>query len=279
MLRIVSLNILPGMLLTAYVIGICSATVEAQNIVPPASKQMYSNRAIGYTVPTPYYGTPMMPIFIPPPGTPPFMGQSGMPPFMGPPGTPSSFQVAQADMSANPVTPLTFAPAVVEPPAPRTFELTHAVPRVNVDDELDALYARLAKIHLEKHQLDETLAFVKSIKSEVNRVRTLVDLAEYVSRDKNYQSEAEELYRLALAGIEALEKRFDSPPAAPVPPVPVENVDPAPEVQPPTETERPSPILLQDDSAKRKGNGKLPPPSPPRGNGVDGGLERIVGSL
>jgi len=272
MLRIISLNILPGMLLSACVIGICTATVEAQNL--PANKQMYSNRAIGYTVPTPYYGTPATPLF------------------MVPPEAPVHIQTAhtevRADASAAPAEPVFLAPDVRELSVPKTFEIIHhspvvnPVPKFSVDDELDALYARLAKIQLEKHQLDEALILVKNIKSEIFRARTLVNLAEYVSRDKNYQGEAEQLYRLALSSMEALDKPVDSSPAAPQPPVvpvPDESAVPTPADQPPPGQGRPSPILFQDDSAKR--NGKLPPPNPPRSSGIDGGLEleRIVGSL
>ncbi|MCL2745333.1 MAG: hypothetical protein FWE67_15935, partial [Planctomycetaceae bacterium] len=42
------------------------------------------------------------------------------------------------------------------------------------------------------------------IKSPEFKVKTLVDLAEYVSRDSNYKKEADALYELAVAGIDAL---------------------------------------------------------------------------
>jgi len=291
MLRIVLRNILPGMLLTVCAIGVCSDTVEAQTRVNADSKQMYSNRAIGYTVPTPYYGTPTAPWF------------------MVPPTAAAYVQTTPADVPAKSVSPGPLAPALPVAAKPSTSptatetpiivlrESSAPVPEINVDDASDTFYARLAKIQLEKHQLDETLTLVKNIKSEVFRVHTLVDLAEYVSRDKNYQSEAEQLYRLALSGTEALNKQgvtlppapqpsAPQPPAAvPAPPAPVPDptAAPAPAVQPSPGQGRPSPILLQDDSAQRKGTGKQSPPNsppnPPRGNGVDGGLERIVGSL
>ena len=207
MLRIICLNILPGMLLTACVIGFCSVTASAQNVVTSESKQMYSNRAIGFTVPTPYYGTPAMPVFL-------------NPPVMTLPAVPVRVQAAQtvrADVDASStLAPPTPAPVAVAPSEPQISNVMapsapvppvlYSVPKINTDDELDTLYARLAKIQLEKHQLDDALTLVKSIKSEVFRVRTLVDLAEYVSRDKNYQSEAEKLFSLALSSMEALDK-------------------------------------------------------------------------
>ncbi|MDR3199002.1 MAG: hypothetical protein LBU34_14140 [Planctomycetaceae bacterium] len=74
------------------------------------------------------------------------------------------------------------------------------------EDQLDELNARLAKIQLEKHNLNETLKLIDKIKSPVIKARTLVDLAEYVSRDSNYKKEAEQLYALAVDGIDALRK-------------------------------------------------------------------------
>ena len=182
MLRLVYLAILPGMVLTT-----CAAWVNAD------TKQMYSNRPVGYTVPTPYYGTPMAPRF------------------MVPPTTTARIQATPRVVTTDPLTvtsksvPIetSSAPQVIE----RTFIVRDAQPEVNVNDELDAFYARMAKIQLEKHQLDDALALVQNIKSETFKVRTIVSLAEYVSRDKNYQSEAEKLYRLALAGLEALDKK------------------------------------------------------------------------
>jgi hypothetical protein len=138
-----------------------------------------------------------------------------------------------------PYVPVPLASAVLPPPAPQVIEVKPTIivqpaqlPEINVNDELDAFYARLAKVQLEKRQLDNALALVEKIKSETFKVRTVVDLAEYVSRDKNYQSEAEKLYRLALAGMEALDKgqpfRIDTGAKVVVPPA-VPYVVPQPE--------------------------------------------------
>lgn len=70
--------------------------------------------------------------------------------------------------------------------------------------EVDQFNARLAKIQLEKKNLDETLNLIQKIQSPNFKVKTLVDLAEYVSRDSNYKKEADRLYDLAVAGIDAL---------------------------------------------------------------------------
>ncbi|MDR0338281.1 MAG: hypothetical protein LBI18_14490 [Planctomycetaceae bacterium] len=72
--------------------------------------------------------------------------------------------------------------------------------------QLDELNARLAKIQLEKHNLNETLKLIDKIQSSAIKARTLVDLAEYVSRDNNYKKEADQLYALAVDGIDALTK-------------------------------------------------------------------------
>ncbi|MDR2440626.1 MAG: hypothetical protein LBE12_14790, partial [Planctomycetaceae bacterium] len=72
--------------------------------------------------------------------------------------------------------------------------------------QLDELNARLAKIQLEKHYLNETLKLIDKIKSPAIKARTLVDLAEYVSRDNNYKKEADQLFALAVDGIDALAK-------------------------------------------------------------------------
>ncbi|MDR1270067.1 MAG: hypothetical protein LBK82_11140 [Planctomycetaceae bacterium] len=74
------------------------------------------------------------------------------------------------------------------------------------ENQLDELNARLAKIQLEKHNLNETLKLIDKIKSSAVKARTLVDLAEYVSRDNNYKKEAEQLFALAVDGIDALTK-------------------------------------------------------------------------
>jgi hypothetical protein len=74
------------------------------------------------------------------------------------------------------------------------------------EEELDELNARLAKIQLEKHNLNETLKLISKINSASIKARTLVDLAEYVSRDSNYKKEADQLFALAVDGIDALTK-------------------------------------------------------------------------
>ncbi|MDR2757025.1 MAG: hypothetical protein LBC20_15115, partial [Planctomycetaceae bacterium] len=74
------------------------------------------------------------------------------------------------------------------------------------ENQLDELNARLAKIQLEKHNLNETFKLIDKIKSPAIKARTLVDLAEYVSRDSNYKKEADQLYALAVDGIDALRR-------------------------------------------------------------------------
>jgi hypothetical protein len=74
------------------------------------------------------------------------------------------------------------------------------------EEQLDELNARLAKIQLEKHNLNETLKLISKIKSSVIKAKTLVDLAEYVSRDGNYKKEADQLFALAVDGVDALTK-------------------------------------------------------------------------
>ena len=298
MLRLVHLAILPGMLLTA-----CTAWVFAEpttrlgNKVAVESKQMYSNRPIGYTVPVPYYGTPMAPQFIVPP-------------------------VAQYRLAvAGPATPIPtmIETAVQVPPAQQTSEkifiLKEPQPEVSVNDELDTFHARLAKIRLEQHQLPDALALIAKIKSETFKVRTVVSLAEYVSRDKNFQSEADQLYRLALAGMDALDRgqpfRIDAsvvkigqppfipetqpvvPETQPVVPepqpggngrpslfgdaTPIRRTEQTPDPPPDIKTGDPPPIknggggIVLPDGA---GTGKQPPPPPPDGNGDDGGIVR-----
>ncbi|MDR2644357.1 MAG: hypothetical protein LBC74_16375 [Planctomycetaceae bacterium] len=72
--------------------------------------------------------------------------------------------------------------------------------------QLDFLNARLAKMQLEKKNLDGTLHSIDKIENVAFKVQTLVDLAEYVSRDKNYKKEAEHLFELALAATDAFAK-------------------------------------------------------------------------
>ena len=267
MLRIIFQNILPGMLLTACAVWVCTESTQAQTKAVAGSKQMYSNRPIGFSVPTPYYGTPMAPRFI------------------VPPVVPTRVLTARADAPESGPAPL----VAVDTTAPQqilkemTIVLRDPPPEVSVDDELDAFYARLAKIQLEKHQLVEALVLMQKIKSETFKVRTVVNLAEFVSRDKNYRSEAEQLYRLALAGMEALDKkepfRIDTdnvkdtavpPPPPPKPnPAPVIS-DPEPVAPPKIDQDRRQPMELPDDdppddpnTSARDGTGKLPPPPPP----------------
>jgi hypothetical protein len=116
-------------------------------------------------------------------------------------------------MRADLYDPIPDAPIAAAPSVPQQIVKETAIFQreplqdVSVRNEIDVFYARLAKIQVEKHQLAEALALIQKIKSETFRVRTVVDLAEFVSRDKNYQSEAEQLYRLALAGMAALDKK------------------------------------------------------------------------
>lgn len=70
--------------------------------------------------------------------------------------------------------------------------------------DADEFNARLAKIQLEKKNTEEMLNLIDRIKSPNFKVKTLVDLTEYVSRDSNYNREAELLYQLAVSGIDAL---------------------------------------------------------------------------
>jgi len=198
-----------------------------------------------------------------------------------------------------PIAPITpTAPVPVFPTdsatlVPQIVEKTIVVqreppPEVNVNDELDAFYARFAKIQLEKHQLDEALALIQKIKSETFRVRTVVDLAEYVSRDKNYRSEAEQLYRLAIAGMEALDRkqpfRVDSHSAKDalldivVPqPQPTESITRVPEIgilqplvkqeppksDPPIVPVKPQPVLIDGEPIQVIPS---PPPEPVKSN-------------
>ena len=285
MLRIVYLAILPGMALTA-----CAAWVNAD------TKQMYSNRPVGYSVPTPYYGTPMAPRF------------------MAPPVTPVRVATTPRVVATNPA----MAPLVAtDPSAPQavektTFILREPSPEINVEDELDAFYARMAKIQLEKHELAKALDLVKSIKSETFKVRTLVSLAEYVSRDKTYKSEAEQLYRLALEGMEALNKkqplRIDTsevkvapptptPTPAPrevttlsvqeldLPPAPFPPVTSVPQTPQPVDLDSPetgvlpnrAPIEIDNGIGLNGRNGKQSAPPPP--NGADGPANGITDSV
>ena len=245
MLRIVRLAILPGMLLTTCATWVFADTVRPANRVAIENKQMYSNRPVGFTVQVPYYGTPMAPRFIAPPtmaqsrtvATVPGVHQTGVPVVV----------TAPVPTQMLPTTVPQFGvPQVVE----KTVILREPQPEVNVNDELDTFYARLAKIRLEQRQLPEALALIQRIKSETFRVRTVVSLAEYVSRDKTYQTEAAHLYRLALAGMEALDQgqpfRIDAD-GGNVAPLPINQSPPvqsapAPQDPPVVVTPRPAPV-------------------------------------
>ena len=72
------------------------------------------------------------------------------------------------------------------------------------DTQIDEFYARLAKLQLEKKQLAETLTLIGKIKNDLFKVKTLVELAEYVAHDTNYKREADQLFVLAQNGIDAL---------------------------------------------------------------------------
>jgi len=312
MLRIVHLAILPGMLLTTCTALVFADAVRPSDRVAMESKQMYSNRPAGFTVPIPHYGTPMAPRFFVPP-TAQFQSMAAVPRVPQPraaamavapmpvrvPSTP------QQVVSPQPTPQVLHAPQAVVPPqlVERTFILREPQPEVNVNDELDTFYARLAKIRLEQRQLDEALALIQRIKSETFRVRTVVSLAEYVSRDRSFQTEADTLFQLALAGLVALDRgepfqiplRTDegvrgdvqqptAPPVAPPPvvtpppePTPAVPVPPDPPVVAPPEishgahTPAPRPPLIVEEGAGGN-NGRQPPPPPPRGNGVDGGI-------
>ena len=291
MLRLVHLVILPGMLLTT-----CASWLHADL----AAKQVYSNRPLGYTVPTPYYGTPMAPRFAVPPvvqyrvAANPNMVVVGQSPALAPLLTESSSPGQSA------------APMVIE----NRITIEQPAKEINVNDELDTFNARLAKIQLEKHQLNEALKLIQNIKSETFKVQTLVSLAEYVSRDKNYQSEAESLYRLAISGIDALNRKVPfnmdvqsvvQPPQGgnqggavvmPQPPggtpggagqetvTPKHVPEEVPDIDPPGPTGGDPPggddlIRLPLGSGGTNGNGGkggiIPAPPPPDGKGIDGG--------
>jgi hypothetical protein len=64
--------------------------------------------------------------------------------------------------------------------------------------------ARLAKIQLEKHHLEKTLEHINKIGDDITKVETLVELAEYVSRDAKYKKEFDILYELAEKATDAL---------------------------------------------------------------------------
>ncbi|MDR0521038.1 MAG: hypothetical protein LBH00_04185 [Planctomycetaceae bacterium] len=259
-------QVLPGMLLTACVFACCGNVHAA---VKSSAKQQYSSRPAGYVVPVPYYGIPAVPRFM-------------LPAVPGGPGLVSAVS-PEAGATLAPQVPA--APAETVPPPPeKIFILREPAAETNVADEIDQMNARLAKIQLEKHQLQAALTHVKKIKSQVFKVKTIAGLAEYVSRDKNYLTEYDELYRLTVAGIEALDKKqpFDVVPGdAPVNAVPPAEVNdppkqpdlpkPVPEPEPPkpvtiTEPEPPIPVPIPDPPPPDKPDPvpvEVPAPEPP----------------
>ena len=117
-------------------------------------------------------------------------------------------------------------------------------------EQIDEFYARLGKLQLEKKQLAETLTLIGKIKSDSFKVKTLVELAEYVAHDTNYKKEAEQLFALAQNGIDALAGGRPVSVAAPEKASPVIQVKP--NVEQKTEPEEKAPpkkpaMLLDDD--------------------------------
>jgi uncharacterized protein (UPF0335 family) len=185
MFRTVHQHIFLGVLLTMCGILFCTDAAQAETKTVAGSKQTTRHLVI-YPVPAPYYYVP------------PTAPRIVIPPI--PPMPPVRPYVWRANMNAPRQAPPVAAPSILQP------TMKEQPQEGNVHDELDAFYARLAKIQLEKHQLAEALNLVQKIRSEIFKVRTVVSLAEFVSRDGNYRNEADQLYRLALAGLEALDK-------------------------------------------------------------------------
>ncbi|MDR0869169.1 MAG: hypothetical protein LBN39_00090 [Planctomycetaceae bacterium] len=126
------------------------------------------------------------------------------------------------------VIPVRPVPAAV--PESDAFTSGNAVDKMNV---------RLAKIQLEKKNLPETLKLIDKISTSMFKVVTLVEFAEYVSRDSDYRKEAEQLYALAVKNIENLQdgKPIDVLSAVSVPPAveqpKVEPIQDLPKPEPP----------------------------------------------
>ncbi|MDR1052669.1 MAG: hypothetical protein LBL39_00685, partial [Planctomycetaceae bacterium] len=119
-----------------------------------------------------------------------------LPPTLAPPlQTQQQLQPPQTSQKTpqQPQQPI-FAPSL-----PRSFnantnsEKNIPQPPTEYVPQLDELNARLAKMQLEKKNLEGTLRSIDKIEDVVFKVQTLVDLAEYVSRDKNYKKEADYL--------------------------------------------------------------------------------------
>ena len=327
MLRKVHLSIISGMLLTACVVVVYADTAKANPGAFAENRQLYSNRPIGFARPNPYFGTPMAPRFMVPPATPaqfaapvarvtpiapitPIHLQATwgnqvpnvamQPPMQQPMMAPSLPMMTPAGV------PPTMQDATTQVVRETTVILREPSPEVSVHDQLDAFHARLARIHLERRQLPEALALIANIRSDTFKVRTLVDLAEYVSRDATFRNESDQLFRLALAGIDALGRgqpvRIDIGGVNVVQPVVAPQIVPQ---QPPPATifspvetiivpqpiddngysDTPLPVtpdngvaippivevpLNDGESIRRNGRDILPPPPPPdrNGNGV-----------
>ena len=138
---------------------------------------------------------------------------------------------------------------------PRPVDLAPAV-SIDKNDQIDEFYARLAKLQLEKKQLDETLTLIGKIKSDAFKVKTLVDLAEYVAHDINYKMEADQLFIFAQNGIDALAdgspvKIVFTTPENKIPPIP----EPVGEKAPPKKDT----ILDIPDDPKPDPSPKKPP--------------------
>ncbi|MDR1485557.1 MAG: hypothetical protein LBT09_12130 [Planctomycetaceae bacterium] len=105
-----------------------------------------------------------------------------------------------------PPTPIS-SPPLLTPPNLITTKTPSKNINENTPPQLDSLNARLAKMQLEKKNLEGTLRSIDKIENAAYKVQTLVDLAEYVSRDKNYKREADHLFELALAATDAFAKK------------------------------------------------------------------------
>jgi hypothetical protein len=112
-------------------------------------------------------------------------------------------------------------------PVPPTKPVSASANAFEQKSNLDEFNSRLAKIQLEKKNLTAALSLIGKIKSPEFKVKTLVDLAEYVSRDSSYKKEADSLYELAVAGIDAL-----SAGKPVVVKIGAANTEPKPEVKP-----------------------------------------------
>jgi hypothetical protein len=168
--------------------------IAQQPIVQPninKRTQIVRSRSGRYYTTTPIisesYDTESVPILAPPipnsePITPPQITQSQQIPTQSPFSPPNTNQTT---------TTVTTQKNIIE----------------NTPVQLDFLNARLAKMQLEKKDLEGTLRSIQKIDNTAFQVQTIVDLAEYVSRDKNYRKEAEHLFTLALSATDAFAKK------------------------------------------------------------------------